>query len=137
MNYPLETHAYHFFNQPTEITVAATGWLSGAETTAFQFCSATNQIRFSEIENECGRQCRQAVQTSSCGGIPADLTFLLLFWSSKKVEEVRGFTGHEHYPYFKIINMNGRLYDPVIARFFSPDKYVANSSFTQHIAYGD
>ena len=43
----------------------------------------------------------------------------------------RGFTGHEHYPELKIINMNGRLYDPVIARFFSPDKYVANSSFTQ------
>jgi len=43
----------------------------------------------------------------------------------------RGFTGHEHYPYFRIINMNGRLYDPVIGRFFSPDKYVANSSFTQ------
>ena len=43
----------------------------------------------------------------------------------------RGFTGHEHYPFFKIINMNGRLYDPVIARFFSPDKYVVNSSFTQ------
>jgi len=43
----------------------------------------------------------------------------------------RGFTGHEHYPQFKIINMNGRLYDPVIGRFFSPDKYVANGSFTQ------
>ncbi|MCL2168351.1 MAG: hypothetical protein FWH59_04415, partial [Lentimicrobiaceae bacterium] len=43
----------------------------------------------------------------------------------------RGFTGHEHYLDFKIINMNGRLYDPVIGRFFSPDKYVANSSFTQ------
>ncbi|MCL2290374.1 MAG: FG-GAP-like repeat-containing protein [Bacteroidetes bacterium] len=43
----------------------------------------------------------------------------------------RGFTGHEHYPFFKIINMNGRLYDPIIGRFFSPDKYVANSSFTQ------
>jgi hypothetical protein len=27
--------------------------------------------------------------------------------------------------------MNGRLYDPVISRFFSPDKFVANSSFTQ------
>jgi hypothetical protein len=27
--------------------------------------------------------------------------------------------------------MNGRLYDPVISRFFSPDKYVVNSSFTQ------
>jgi len=43
----------------------------------------------------------------------------------------RGFTGHEHYPQFKIINMNGRLYDPVIGRFFSLDKYVANSTFTQ------
>jgi len=43
----------------------------------------------------------------------------------------RGFTGHEHYPQFKIINMNCRLYDPVIGRFFSPDKYVANSTFTQ------
>ena len=43
----------------------------------------------------------------------------------------RGFTGHEHYPEFKIINMNGRLYDPVIGRLFSPDKYVANSTFTQ------
>jgi RHS repeat-associated protein len=31
----------------------------------------------------------------------------------------------------EIINMNGRLYDPVIGRFFSPDKYVVNSSFTQ------
>jgi len=43
----------------------------------------------------------------------------------------RGFTGHEHYPYFKIINMNGRLYDPVIGRFFSPDNYVQLPEFTQ------
>ena len=43
----------------------------------------------------------------------------------------RGFTGHEHYPYFKIINMNGRLYDPVIGRFFSPDKYVQDPYATQ------
>jgi hypothetical protein len=32
---------------------------------------------------------------------------------------------------FKIVNMKGRLYDPVIARFFSPDPFVANSTFTQ------
>ncbi|MDR2972271.1 MAG: RHS repeat-associated core domain-containing protein, partial [Bacteroidales bacterium] len=43
----------------------------------------------------------------------------------------RGFTGHEHYPELKIINMNGRLYDPVIGRFFSPDTYVQNPGFTQ------
>jgi len=44
----------------------------------------------------------------------------------------RGFTGHEHYPQFKIINMNGRLYDPVIGRFFSPDKFVQLPEFTQN-----
>ena len=68
------------------------------------------QARDYETENACGRQCRQAVQTRPCGGIPADLTFLLLFWSSKKVEE---------------------MYDPVIARFFSPDQYVQNATATQ------
>ena len=43
----------------------------------------------------------------------------------------RGFTGHEHYADLKIINMTGRLYDPVIARFFSPDNFVQAPDFTQ------
>ena len=70
----------------------------------------------------------------------------------------RGFTGHEHYADLKIINMKapgereqkqaclifverevlrdevstyGRLYDPVIARFFSPDNFVQTPDFTQ------
>ena len=44
----------------------------------------------------------------------------------------RGFTGHEHYTELKIINMNGRLYDPVIARFFSPDNFVQAPVSTQN-----
>jgi len=36
----------------------------------------------------------------------------------------RGYTGHEMLNEFGIINMNGRLYDPVLGRFFSPDNYV-------------
>ena len=36
----------------------------------------------------------------------------------------RGYTGHEMLTEFDIINMNGRLYDPVLGRFFSPDNYV-------------
>jgi len=51
-----------------------------------------------------------------CGGISADLTFLVLFWSSKKVQED---------------NMNGRIYDPVICRFFSSDNFVQMPEFTQ------
>lgn len=33
----------------------------------------------------------------------------------------RGFTGHEHIDLFGLINMNGRVYDPVLGRFLSPD----------------
>ena len=33
----------------------------------------------------------------------------------------RGYTLHEHYDDFNLINMNGRLYDPIIGRMLSPD----------------
>ncbi|MGI5975809.1 MAG: RHS repeat domain-containing protein [Paludibacter sp.] len=36
----------------------------------------------------------------------------------------RGYTGHEHLDAFSIINMNGRVYDPLTAQFFSPDPFV-------------
>ena len=31
---------------------------------------------------------------------------------------------HEHLPEFKLINMNGRVYDPLTAQFLSPDPYI-------------
>jgi RHS repeat-associated protein len=62
----------------------------------------------------------------------------------------RGFTGHEFLADFNLYNMparlshfhlnyfsdgqaggNGRLYDPVVGRFLSPDPYIADPSFTQ------
>ncbi|NOU47241.1 MAG: hypothetical protein HOO86_09285 [Bacteroidales bacterium] len=43
----------------------------------------------------------------------------------------RGYTGHEHLDEFKLINMNGRVYDPFIARFLSPDPFVQNPSYSQ------
>jgi RHS repeat-associated protein len=36
----------------------------------------------------------------------------------------RGYTGHEHLPQFGLINMNGRMYDPVVGRMLSVDNYV-------------
>ena len=36
----------------------------------------------------------------------------------------RGYTGHEHLSVFGLINMNARLYDPVLGRFLSPDPFV-------------
>jgi RHS repeat-associated protein len=45
---------------------------------------------------------------------------------------LRGFTGHEHMPHFRAINMNGRVYDPLVARMFSPDMYVQDGLLSQH-----
>ncbi len=44
----------------------------------------------------------------------------------------RGYTGHEHLPWFGLINMNARLYDPALGRFLSPDPYVQAPDFTQN-----
>ena len=43
----------------------------------------------------------------------------------------RGYTGHEHLERTGLIHMNGRVYDPVIGRFLSPDPIVADASFSQ------
>ncbi|MDO5666026.1 MAG: RHS repeat-associated core domain-containing protein [Bacteroidia bacterium] len=44
----------------------------------------------------------------------------------------RGYTGHEHLPWFGLVNMNARLYDPLLGRFLSPDPYVQNPFMTQN-----
>ncbi|KAA0990471.1 FG-GAP-like repeat-containing protein [Dyadobacter aurulentus] len=43
----------------------------------------------------------------------------------------RGYTGHEHLDQFGLINMNARLYDPVLGRVLSPDNYVQEPFMTQ------
>lgn len=43
----------------------------------------------------------------------------------------RGYTGHEHLDEFALINMNGRIYDPLTGRFLSPDNYIQAPGYTQ------
>ena len=45
----------------------------------------------------------------------------------------RGFTGHEHLDEFNLINMNGRVYDPILGRFLSPDNYIQMPDYTQNL----
>ena len=49
-------------------------------------------------------------------------------WNSNLVATetliTRGYCGHEHLDDFGTINMNGRIYDPRLGRFLSPDPYV-------------
>lgn len=44
----------------------------------------------------------------------------------------RGYCGHEHLREFGLINMNARLYDPMLGRFLSPDPYVQMPDFSQN-----
>ena len=44
----------------------------------------------------------------------------------------RGYTGHEHLPWFGLINMNARLYDPAVGRFLSPDPIILAPDDTQN-----
>ena len=43
----------------------------------------------------------------------------------------RGFTGHEHLYNFGLINMNGRMYDPMMSSFLSADRFVQNPTTAQ------
>ena len=45
----------------------------------------------------------------------------------------QGFTGHEHIDLFDMVNMDGRMYDPVVGRFLSPDPYIQMPDFTQSL----
>ena len=44
----------------------------------------------------------------------------------------RGYTLHEHYDDFDLINMNGRMYDPVMSGFLSVDQYVQSPGNSQN-----
>jgi len=49
----------------------------------------------------------------------------------------RGYTGHEHLDAFGIINMNGRVFDPLTAQFFSPDPQLQEpSNWLNYNRYG-
>ncbi|MEI3802351.1 MULTISPECIES: FG-GAP-like repeat-containing protein [unclassified Chitinophaga] len=43
----------------------------------------------------------------------------------------RGYTGHEHLSQFGLVNMNGRMYDPVLGRMMSPDAFTPSLGSSQ------
>jgi RHS repeat-associated protein len=51
---------------------------------------------------------------------------------AQPVQIYRGYTGHEHVSKFNLINMNGRMYDPIVGRMLSPDIVVHDPYNTQH-----
>ena len=56
--------------------------------------------------------------------MPIGITDALVNLNAMQPRFDRGYTGHESMAGFGLINMNGRLYDPYLQRFLSPDRYV-------------
>ena len=61
------------------------------------------------------------------------------FWDADGITEMshqsildRGYTGHEHFFEVGLIHMNGRMYDPKMQRFLSPDNYIQDLYNTQN-----
>ncbi|MGV0925010.1 RHS repeat-associated core domain-containing protein [Empedobacter tilapiae] len=69
---------------------------------------------------------KQVVHTSWNGTAPTNTTNQSLGIID------RGYTGHEHLQSVGLIHMNGRLYDPLIRRFLSPDNFVQDPYNTQN-----
>ncbi len=59
---------------------------------------------------------------------PAEFATLL---EEMNIHTPRGFTGHEHLDRTGIIHMNGRIYDPQLERFLSPDPFVPQPTLAQ------
>ena len=56
---------------------------------------------------------------STAAGVPTPSE-----WTQLLAVTPRGFTGHEHLDHLGLIHMDGRVYDPVLGRFLSPDPIV-------------
>jgi RHS repeat-associated protein len=54
------------------------------------------------------------------------------FGGSNSSFTLRGYTFHEHLEMVGLINMNGRMYDPVLGRILSPDNFVQDATSTQN-----
>lgn len=54
------------------------------------------------------------------------------FGGSASTYTLRGYTFHEHLEMIGHINMNGRIYDPVLGRMLSSDNYVQDATSTQN-----
>ncbi|WP_444946838.1 RHS repeat-associated core domain-containing protein [Microbulbifer sp. VTAC004] len=56
---------------------------------------------------------------------------LLELLATQGLTTKRGYTGHEHLDRTGLIHMNGRIYDPTLGRFLSPDPLVQAPTYSQ------
>ncbi|MFZ5942320.1 MAG: RHS repeat-associated core domain-containing protein [Bacteroidota bacterium] len=122
-----QTTAYYFIYAPTGLCAIKEKELSqyGDETLWLVHNDHLGSpVLFIDATNPTNR----FEQSFSVWGIPRDPSD----WSETAENPLYadiGFTGHEDLAEFKLINMSGRVYDPVLGRFLSPDPYIQVPEF--------
>lgn len=89
-----------------------------------QNLSSSSQIKYQANEPWGRRQNRHWN-----GTIYNELTGALL--AQNTYATARGFTDHEHLDGVGLIHMNGRVYDPIVGRFVSPDPWIQDPKNSQ------
>ncbi|MBK9477478.1 MAG: hypothetical protein KA450_02305 [Bacteroidia bacterium] len=103
---------------------------NGASQGNMHYLYTDNLASITTLVDDNGNKLNQSFDAWGNARNPAD-------WTTSNIPNLpnwlyRGYTGHEHLKEFALINMNGRMYDPVLARFLSPDKLLQNPSNTQN-----
>ncbi|HRH07328.1 MAG TPA: RHS repeat-associated core domain-containing protein [Bacteroidia bacterium] len=103
---------------------------NGASQGTMHYVYTDNLGSITTLVDDNGNKLNQSFDAWGNARNPAD-------WTTSNLPNIpnwlyRGYTGHEHLKEFALINMNGRMYDPVLARFLSPDKLLQNPSNTQN-----
>ena len=115
-----EEKEYHYLSAPTGLFAVVTKTDGGSETLNYVLTDHLGSIQtITDDEGESvsrhsyGAWGRLRNATNWGYSNPCSLPFF-----------GRGYTGHEHLEEFGLVNMNGRLYDPVLGRMLSPDNFV-------------
>ncbi len=123
---------HRYFVHGNERIVAVVTRMSGAAQTNAEQVRYLHVDHLGSVETVTGDAGGKAVEKRSYdafgerrnpawGGAPGNLSS----------ETSRGFTGHEDDEDLRLVNMKGRLYDPHIGRFLTPDPFVSHPSFGQ------
>ena len=112
--------------------VAAILTISSTETTATHYVHKDHLGSIQYITNESGAL-EQELSYDAWGNRRDPATWAVYSNIPANLILDRGFTGHEHIDLFALVNMDGRVYDPVLGRFLSADPIIQNPENLQSL----
>ncbi|MBT3206888.1 MAG: RHS repeat-associated core domain-containing protein [Bacteroidetes bacterium] len=111
---------FHYISAPSGLFAVYTK--ETGQNDKLQYIHTDHLGSIQTITDESGQI--DATYSYDAWGRQRDATNWFLYYTTPLQAFSRGYTGHEHLSDFGLINMNGRLYDPVLGRMLSPDNYV-------------